>query len=140
MPRDGECPRCGWVLGSVPVAQSTSPDGRPNSTFVAERRHRFHAAAGLLATVIGIVGFFAGITEGGATIFAGILVGLPVAFAGVVSLKITRFGRYWWGLEPQDKTKALPGIVLGSVTGILVIPALIAAFVLLKLVDFRDSF
>jgi hypothetical protein len=53
--------------------------------------------------------------------------------AGITTIKVTRWGRIWWGLERRGKMIALPGIIIGLGLGILFIPALIAFYLVLKL-------
>jgi len=139
MQRGGSCAECGWFAGAVPVAQSHSSDGTTTSTFVKEKRHTFYLAYALLSVFFGGAALVSGLGSGSAGgVLAGMLFGPLMIAAGVVTLKITQGGRVWWGLDPQEKAKALPGLVVGGAIGIMLIPVLIFVFAILKMVDFRD--
>ncbi|MDW4910445.1 hypothetical protein RB628_35240 [Streptomyces sp. ADMS] len=127
MYRDGACEACGWRIGWVPVAQHS--DG--TSTFVREPRHKFFTASILLTTLVGVIAFIAGVAEGAA---AGIIFGPLMVIAGVAAWKKTRLGKLWQGLPPGDRCAALPGLAIGTVIALMLIPVtimIVAVFAML---------
>ncbi|MFJ8208079.1 hypothetical protein [Streptomyces sp. NPDC096033] len=60
---------------------------------------------GAILTLVGIAGRNLG----------PLLIGLTFAVAGIATLRITRMGTIWSGLDWEDKAGAWPGIVIGAV-------------------------
>ena len=102
--------------------------------FAAEKRHKMMLWSGLLACALGLILVIWGIVRGGAAIAASILLG-PLAFAaGVLTLKITRCGRAWWGISGQEKARAIPGLIIGGGFGLTVLlPATLLALAVMAL-------
>lgn len=122
------CDNCGWERGLVVAYQKDMGD-MMEVGFVAEKRHKMMFWSGLLACGTGAILLIWGIASGGAAIAAGLLLG-PLAFAsGVLTLKITKRGRAWWGLPAKEKALAIPGMVIGGGFGLTVLlPATLLAF------------
>jgi hypothetical protein len=75
-----------------------------------------------LTTLVGIIAFIAGLAEGAA---AGILFGPIMIMTGVVAWKKTRLGKVWQGLPPGDRGAALPGLAIGTIIALMLIPVTI---------------
>jgi len=138
MDMKGVCPVCDWRPGWLPIAQATSGDGRPVTTFAAEMRHKFLAAYAFIACLAGVILVITGIAGNGSPGVAGILLGPLMFWAGAAALKITRGGKVWTGLSGGEKAGAMPGLVVGGFFGLMIIPALIMCIAVLKLADLRD--
>ncbi len=121
------CDNCGWERGLI-VAYRKDMGDMMEVGFAAEKRHKMMLWSGLLACGMGVIMPIWGIATGGPAIAAGILLG-PLAFAaGVLTLKITKRGRAWWGIPAREKALAIPGIVLGGGFGLTVLlPATLLA-------------
>ena len=61
MDKKGVCPVCDWRPGWLPIAQGASVDGKPNTTFAAERRHTFLGFYAFFCTLWGVIALVAGI-------------------------------------------------------------------------------
>lgn len=122
------CDNCGWERGLI-VAYHKDMGDMIEVGFAAEKRHKMMLWSGLLACGLGVTLLIYGFAHGGGAIAAGILLG-PLAFAaGVLTLKITKRGRAWWGIPGKEKALAIPGIILGGGFGLTVLlPATILAF------------
>lgn len=127
------CGTCGWEPGLVPVALTQTPDG-PQTTFVAEKRHKFMLIFGLISCFTGAIILIMGISHGApGSIVAGLIFG-PVIFAtGVMTLKNTRGGKAWWGLSAKEKGLAVPGLICGGFIGVCIIPVVLFSVMILKL-------
>ncbi|MFD8416697.1 hypothetical protein ACFV2Q_33965 [Streptomyces sp. NPDC059650] len=121
----GICESCDWRQGWLPVAQASGG----STTFVAEQRHGFIATSIFLATLVGLIGFVAGIASGSA---GGAFFGLLVAVAGVAAWVKTHMGRLWIGLAPGDKAAAWPGVLAGGFIAIVAIPITLFCIAILK--------
>ena len=121
------CGNCGWERGLIVAYQKDLGD-TVEIGFAAEKRHTMMLWSGLLACASGLILFIWGIAHGGAAIAAGLLLG-PLAFAaGVLTLKITKRGRAWWGISGKDKARAIPGLIIGGGFGLTVLlPATLLA-------------
>jgi hypothetical protein len=96
------CGNCGWERGLIVAYQNDMGD-TVETGFAAEKRHKMMLWSGLLACALGLILFIWGIAHGGAAIAAGLLLG-PLAFAaGVLTLKITKRGRAWWGYPAKRR-------------------------------------
>lgn len=122
------CDNCGWERGLV-VAYKNDMGDMIDVGFTAEKRHKMMFWSGLLACTTGTLMLIWGIANGGGAIAAGLLLG-PLAFAsGVLTLKITKRGRAWWGIPARERALAIPGMVIGSGLGLTVLlPATLIAF------------
>jgi hypothetical protein len=121
------CGTCDWKRGLIVACQQDAGDPVP-VRFAAEKRHPVMLWSGLLACALGPVLFSWGIARGGTALAAGLLLG-PLAFAaGVLTLKITRRGRAWWGIPGQEKARAIPGLIIGGGFGLAaLLPAALLA-------------
>jgi hypothetical protein len=97
----------------VPVARTGIGENEV-TTFTSERRSRGRLLCGLFACAAGAVLLIWGFSTGGGAIAAGIILGPAFLAAGIATLKITRFGKVWWGLSAHDKGWAVPGLVVGA--------------------------
>jgi hypothetical protein len=122
------CDNCGWERGLIVAYQKDMGD-MMEVGFAAEKRHKMMLWSGLLACGSGVILLIWGFATGGGAIAAGLLLG-PLMFAsGVLTLKITRRGRAWWGIPARDKAMAIPGMIVGAGFGLTVLlPATILAF------------
>jgi hypothetical protein len=121
------CDNCGWERGLIVAYQKDMGDA-VEVGFAAKKRHKMMFWSGLLACAAGVILLIWGIANGGAAIAVGILLG-PLAFAsGVLTLKITRRGRAWWGIPAKEKALAIPGMIVGGGFGLTVLlPATLLA-------------
>jgi hypothetical protein len=122
------CDNCGWERGLI-VAYRKDMGDMMEVGFAAEKRHKMMLWSGLLACGLGATLLIYGFTHGGGAIAAGLLLG-PLAFAaGVLTLKITKRGRAWWGIPGSQKALAIPGMIIGGSFGLTVLlPATLLAF------------
>jgi hypothetical protein len=121
------CGNCGWERGLIVAYQKDMGD-TVEVGFAAEKRHKMMLWSGLLACALGVILLIWGIAHGGPAIAVGILLG-PLAFAaGVLTLKITKRGRAWWGIPAREKALAIPGLIVGGGFGLTVLlPATLLA-------------
>jgi hypothetical protein len=122
------CDNCGWERGLI-VAYRKDMGDMMEVGFAAEKRHKMMLWSGLLACGSGVIVLIYGLTHGGGAITAGLLLGPLMFAAGVLTLKITRRGRAWWGIPGREKAVAIPGMVIGGGFGLTVLlPATLLAF------------
>lgn len=126
------CVSCGWQRGLVPIARTGTGENEV-TTFSSERRSRGRLLCGLFACAAGAVLLIWGFSTGGGAIAAGIILGPAFLVAGIATLKITRFGRVWWGLPAGDKGWAVPGLVVGAGAMVLALPATLLALAIVAL-------
>jgi hypothetical protein len=121
------CGNCGWERGLIVACDNDKGSTEPG--FTAEKRHKMMFWSGLLACGTGALLLIWGITSGGDTIAAGLLLG-PLALAsGVLTLKITKGGRAWWGIPGRERALAIPGMIIGGGFGLtILLPATLVAF------------
>jgi hypothetical protein len=121
------CGTCDWKRGLIVACQQDAGDPLP-VRFVAEKRHPVMLCSGLLACALGLILFNWGIARGGTALAVGLPLGtLPFA-AGVLTLKITKHGRAWWGIPGQEKARAIPGLIIGGGFGLAaLLPAALLA-------------
>jgi hypothetical protein len=121
------CDNCGWERGLI-VAYRKDMGDMMEVGFAAEKWHKMMLWSGLLACGLGVTLLIWGIAHGGAAIAVGLLLG-PLAFAaGVLTLKVTKRGRAWWGIPAKEKAMAIPGIIVGGGFGLTVLlPATLLA-------------
>lgn len=127
------CGNCGWERGLIVAYQKDMGD-TVEIGFAAEKRHKMMLWSGLLACALGVILFIWGIAHGGPAIAVGILLG-PLAFAaGVLTLKITKRGRAWWGMPAREKAWAIPGLIVGGGFGLTaLLPATLLAIAFMAL-------
>ena len=122
------CGNCGWECGLIVAYQKDMGD-MIEVGFAAEKRHKMMLWSALLACAAGVIVLIWGIATGGAAIAAGLFLGPLMFTAGVLTLKITRRGRAWWGIPAKDKALAIPGMIIGGGFGLTVLlPATLLAF------------
>ena len=105
------------------------------TTFAAEQRHKFKFSFGLLSCLLGpmiLIGGFASGGGGGSIVF-GIIFGPLIFAAGIMTLKITRGGKAWWGLSAKEKLLAYPGIIAGGFLGLCILPLLLFFVAMMKM-------
>ncbi len=121
------CDNCGWERGLILAYQKDMGDVM-EAGFAAEKRHKMMLWSGLLACGSGAIVFIWGIANGGAAIAAALLLGPLMSAAGVLTLKITKRGRAWWGIPSREKALAIPGMIVGGGFGLTVLlPATLLA-------------
>lgn len=126
-PRAEPCGNCGWKRGLIVISR-TGAGGTVEVRFAAAKRHTMMFWSGLLACALGLILFIGGITHGGAAMAAGLLLGPLALAAGVLTLKITRRGRAWWGIPGHEKARAIPGMIIGGGFGLAaLLPAALLA-------------
>ena len=122
------CDNCGWERGLILAYQKDMGD-MMEVGFAAEKRHKMMLWSGLLACGSGVIVLIWGIAHGGAAIAVGLLLGPLMVASGVLTLKITRRGRAWWGIPAKEKALAIPGMIVGGGFGLTVLlPATLLAF------------
>jgi hypothetical protein len=122
------CGTCGWERGLIVAYQKDTGD-MVEVGFAAEKRHKMMLWSGLLALGSGVIVLIWGIASGGGAIAAGLLLGPLMVAAGVLTLKITKRGRAWWGIPAKEKALAIPGMIVGGGFGLTVLlPATLLAF------------
>jgi hypothetical protein len=122
------CDNCGWERGLIVAYQKDMGD-MMEVGFAAEKRHKMMLWSGALACGSGMILLIWGLATGGAAIAAGLLLGPLMFAAGVLTLKITRRGRAWWGIPAKEKALAIPGMIVGGGFGLTVLlPATLLAF------------
>jgi len=127
------CDNCGWERGLVVAYQKDMGD-MMEIGFAAEKRHKMKFWSGLLACAAGAILLIWGIASGGPAIAAGLLLGPLVFASGVLTLKITKCGRAWWGIPARERALARPGMIIGAGFGLTVLlPATLLAFGLMAL-------
>ena len=122
------CDNCGWERGLI-VAYRKDMADMMEVGFAAEKRHKMMLWSGLLACAGGVILLLYGFTHGGGAIAAGLLLGPLMFGAGVLTLKVTRCGRAWWGIPGRERALAIPGMIIGGGFGLTVLlPATLIAF------------
>ena len=126
------CDNCGWERGLVLAYQKDLGDV-VEVGFRVEKRHKMILWCGLLACALGAILLIWGIATGGPAIAVGLLLGPLALAAGVLTLKITKRGRAWWGIPAKDKALATPGLIVGGGFGLVLIPATLIAIAVMAL-------
>ena len=122
------CDNCGWERGLI-VAYRKDMGDMMEVGFAAEKRHKMMLWSGLLACAGGVILLLYGFTHGGGAIAAGLLLGPLMFAAGVLTLRVTRRGRAWWGIPGRERALAIPGMIIGGGFGLTVLlPATLIAF------------
>jgi hypothetical protein len=128
------CDNCGWERGLIVAYQKDMGD-MMEVGFAADKRRKMMLWSGLLACASGVILVIWGIATGGGAIAAGLLLGPLMFAAGVLTLKITKGGRAWWGIPSGEKALAIPGMILGGGFGLTVLlPATLIALGCMALV------